>query len=74
MGLKRRGIQKSRIHELRDAYRGLFTEAGTLRGRLDGVLAAHGHEPLVRTVVDFIRTGGGRAMCVPQQEIRAAAE
>jgi UDP-N-acetylglucosamine acyltransferase len=74
VGLKRRRIEKSRIHELRDAYRGLFTEAGTLRGRLDGVLAAHGHEPLVRTVVDFIRTGGGRAMCVPEHEVRAAAE
>ena len=68
VGLKRRGIEKSRIHELRAAYRGLFAEAGTLRARLDDVLAAHGHEPLVRTVIDFIRAGGERAICVPQYE------
>jgi UDP-N-acetylglucosamine acyltransferase len=68
VGLKRRGIEKSRIHELRAAYRGLFAEAGTLRARLDDVLAAHGHEPLVRTVIDFIQAGGERAICVPQYD------
>ena len=66
VGLQRRGIEKSRIHELRIAYRDLFAEAGTLRARMDEVHAARGHEPLVRTVIDFIRAGGERAMCVPQ--------
>jgi UDP-N-acetylglucosamine acyltransferase len=68
VGLKRRGIEKSRIQELRLAYRGLFADAGTLDGRLDEVFSAHGHEPLVQTVIDFIRAGGERAMCVPARQ------
>ncbi len=69
VGLKRRGFEKSKIHELRAAYRALFDDAGPLRARLDDVMAAHGNEPLVRTVIDFIRAGGERAaFCVPERE------
>jgi UDP-N-acetylglucosamine acyltransferase len=68
VGLKRRGIDNSRIHEIRAAYRGLFADTGTLRGRLDDVLAAHGHEPMARKIVDFVRSGGDRAICMPQRK------
>ena len=67
VGLKRRGIENSRIHVLRAAYRDLFTEIGTLRDRVEEVRAQHGHEPLVRTLTDFIGTSGERGVCVPQQ-------
>jgi UDP-N-acetylglucosamine acyltransferase len=68
VGLKRRGVDKSRIHELRAFYRDLFSGSGALRARLADVLAAHGHEPLVRAVIDFIQAGGQRPLCVPQCE------
>jgi UDP-N-acetylglucosamine acyltransferase len=68
IGLKRRGIENARIHVLRAAYRGLFAETGTLRSRLEGVSAEHGHEPLVRKVTDFIGASGERGICVPEQQ------
>jgi UDP-N-acetylglucosamine acyltransferase len=74
VGLKRRGIENLRIHEMRAAYHGLFADTGTLQGRLDDVLAAHGHEPLARKMVDFIRTGGERAICTPQKKHQGRAE
>jgi UDP-N-acetylglucosamine acyltransferase len=66
VGLKRRGIDNSRIHVVRAAYRGLFAETGTLRARIDGVNAQHGHEPLVQMITDFIGASGKRGICVPQ--------
>jgi UDP-N-acetylglucosamine acyltransferase len=68
VGLKRRGIENSRIHKMRAAYRDLFADKGTLHARLDGVLAVHGHEQLVHKIVDFIRAGGQRAICMPQKK------
>lgn len=68
VGLKRRSIKSSRIHDIRAAYRGLFADTGTLRGRLDEVDAAYGHEPLARQIVDFVRIGGERAICTPQRK------
>ena len=67
VGLKRRGIENKRIHVLRDAYRDLFANIGTLRTRLDVVCTEHCHEPLVQMVTDFIRTSGERGICVPQK-------
>jgi UDP-N-acetylglucosamine acyltransferase len=69
VGLQRRGIENARIHVLRAAYRGLFADKDTLRARLDGVSAEHGHEPLVRMVTDFIRASGERGICVPKQAV-----
>jgi UDP-N-acetylglucosamine acyltransferase len=67
IGLKRRGIENGRIHLLRAAYRSLFADTGTLRTRIDGVSAEQGREPLVQTVIDFIRASGERGICVPQE-------
>ena len=69
VGLQRRGIENARIHVLRAAYRGLFAEKDTLRTRLDSVSAEYGHEPLVRTVTDFIRASGKRGICVPKEAV-----
>ena len=58
---------------LRAAYRGLFAAKDTLRTRLDGVSAEHGHEPLVRTVTDFIRASGERGICVPEAAVASSS-
>jgi UDP-N-acetylglucosamine acyltransferase len=73
VGLQRRGIENARIHVLRAAYRGLFAAKDTLRTRLDGVSAEHGHEPLVRTVTDFIRASGERGICVPEAAVASSS-
>ena len=66
---QRRGIENARSHVLRAAYRGLFAEKDTLRTRLDSVSAEYGHEPLARTVTDFIRASGKRGICVPKKVV-----
>ncbi len=66
VGLKRRGFERENIHRLRAAYRMLFSEEGTLMERVEDVALMFGDEPLVMQVVDFIREGGDRRICMPR--------
>lgn len=66
VGLKRRQLERERIHALRAAYRMLFADEGTLSERVSDVAARFAGEELVMTVVDFIRKGGDRALCTPR--------
>lgn len=66
VGLKRRGFERESIHKLRAAYRMLFSEEGTLLERVEDVAAMFADEALVLEVVDFIRKGGDRRVCMPR--------
>ncbi|MEJ1159366.1 acyl-ACP--UDP-N-acetylglucosamine O-acyltransferase [Prosthecomicrobium sp. N25] len=66
VGLRRRGFERENIHRLRAAYRMLFSDEGTLMERVADVAAMFAAEPLVMEVVDFIRGGGDRALCMPR--------
>jgi UDP-N-acetylglucosamine acyltransferase len=66
VGLKRRGFSHEAIHELRRAYKQLFTGRGTLRERVDDVAAAYPDQEAVRQIVEFVRAGGERAICMPR--------
>lgn len=66
VGLKRRGFERDSIHKLRAAYRMLFSEEGTLMERVEDVAAMFADEQLVVDVVDFIRAGGDRRVCMPR--------
>ncbi len=66
VGLKRRGFERERIHQLRAAYRMLFSDEGTLMERVEDVAAMFVEEPLVMEMVDFIRAGGDRRICMPR--------
>lgn len=66
VGLRRRGFERESIHRLRAAYRMLFSDEGTLLERVSDVATMFAAEPLVMDVVDFIRTGGDRAVCMPR--------
>lgn len=66
VGLKRRGFERERIHKLRAAYRMLFSEEGTLMERVADVAMMFADEPLVMQVVEFIREGGDRRVCMPR--------
>lgn len=66
VGLKRRGFSREQIHDLRRAYRLLFAAEGTLKERAEDVsaeFAAHGE---VQEILNFIREGGDRAVCMPR--------
>lgn len=66
VGLKRRGFERDSIHKLRAAYRMLFSDEGTLMERVEDVAAMFADEQLVMDVVDFVRQGGDRRVCMPR--------
>ncbi|KPL55224.1 UDP-N-acetylglucosamine acyltransferase [Prosthecomicrobium hirschii] len=66
VGLRRRAFERESIHKLRAAYRMLFSDEGTLMERVGDVAAMFADEPLVMEVVDFVRAGGDRALCMPR--------
>ena len=68
IGLQRRGFSREDIHTLRRAYRLLFADEGTLVERLDDVEEEFAGHPIVKEIVDFIRAGGKRSLCVPHPE------
>jgi UDP-N-acetylglucosamine acyltransferase len=68
IGLKRRGFSRDDIHELRRAYRLLFANEGTLKERVEDVASEFEAHPLIHEILDFIRAGGDRAICVPVGE------
>lgn len=68
IGLQRRGFSREDIHTLRRAYRLLFADEGTLLERLDDVEEEFGGHPIVKEIVDFIRAGGKRSLCVPHPD------
>lgn len=66
VGLKRRGFSRDAIHDLRRAYRALFAAEGTLSERVEDVAAEFSGHPQVHEILDFIRFGGDRAICMPR--------
>jgi UDP-N-acetylglucosamine acyltransferase len=67
VGLKRRGFDRDAIHDLRRLYRQLFATEGTLKERVDALSGEFGERTEARLILDFIREGGDRAICVPRQ-------
>ena len=66
VGLKRRGFSRDEIHSLRNAYRLLFSNEGTLKERLIDVEAMFPSDPGVRMIIDFIKERSDRSLCVPK--------
>jgi UDP-N-acetylglucosamine acyltransferase len=66
VGLKRRNFSREQIHELRRAYRALFAPEGTLKERLEDVEQEFAGNPEVTEILEFIRAGGDKQLCVPE--------
>ncbi len=66
VGLKRHGFEREHIHTLRQAYRLLFSNEGTLMERVEDVAQLFPDHPLVQLVVEFIRADSDRALCTPR--------
>ena len=73
VGLKRRGFTREQIHELRNAYRLLFAQEGTFQERLGDVAELFEKNAEVMEIVNFIRAGGNRPLCMPNRESRTDA-
>jgi UDP-N-acetylglucosamine acyltransferase len=65
VGLKRKGYSRDQIHELRKAYRMLFSSEGTLKERLEDVESMFSENPLAEQIIDFIKSDSDRSFCVP---------
>lgn len=66
VGLKRHGFEREDIHVLRQAYRLLFSNEGTLAERVADVGGVFPEHPLVRLIIDFIKAGDDRPLCLPR--------
>jgi UDP-N-acetylglucosamine acyltransferase len=68
VGLKRRGVTRERINELRAIYRELFHGEGYFEDRLAAVTERSGASPEVKAIIDFINAGEKRPLCVPRPD------
>jgi UDP-N-acetylglucosamine acyltransferase len=66
IGLKRRNFDRDAVNALRRAYRLLFADEGTLLERVDDVAQEFAGVAIVQEVVDFLRSAGDRAVCLPR--------
>jgi UDP-N-acetylglucosamine acyltransferase len=57
IGMRRRGLSKSDIHQVRAAYQQLFFGPGEFRTRLEAVETEYAANPLVARILAFIRAG-----------------
>lgn len=66
IGLKRRNFSRDNIHSLRAAYRMLFSAEGTIEERVNDVAEMFGNNRPVMEIIEFIRNGGQRSLCLPK--------
>lgn len=65
VGLKRRNVDRDRIHALRHVFKELFyDEVGTLSERAEKLKSQYGQEE-AKAVLDFVLTDTSRAFCTP---------
>jgi len=65
VGMKRRGVSRAAIHELRAAYKALFENTGTFEERVDAVAQRHAASAEVMRVIRFIREDTRRPLMAP---------
>jgi UDP-N-acetylglucosamine acyltransferase len=67
VGLKRRGLERSTIHDLRAAYKVLFGNHDTFKERVDRVREEFSHCDEVRRIVNFIDVDASRPLMTPRR-------
>ena len=68
VGLKRRDFDRETIHALRQAYRLIFAQEGTMAERLADVAELFGDNQPVMEIVEFISSDSSRSICQPMVE------
>jgi UDP-N-acetylglucosamine acyltransferase len=68
VGLKRGNFKREEIHTLRNAYRVLFSQEGTLQERIEDAAEMFKDNNGVNDIVQFIRSSSSRAICQPKNE------
>ena len=65
IGLKRKGLTRTQIYGMREAYRAIFEGAGTLRERIEAAAARWRDEPEIAEMIAFLQASAKRHICVP---------
>ncbi len=66
VGLKRRAFSRDAIHTLRNAYRLLFAEEGTMAERITDVSELFKDNEAVQEIIAFIQSDSSRSICQPK--------
>ena len=64
-GLKRRGLEKAEIHQIRAAYTAIFKGEGTMRERAERVQADYADVALVQIITSFLLVDSTRSFIQP---------
>lgn len=73
VGLKRRNVERERIHALRHVFKELFfSTSGTLTTRAEALKASYGQEEAT-ALLSFVLTDSSRSFCTPKATDREAA-
>ena len=66
IGIKRRGLTRTQLKQLREAYDMLFTGEGTLMERTEKAEQIFADDECVTKILDFIRADTSRSLSVPK--------
>ena len=70
VGLKRRNFPREEIHALRNAFKALFGDSGTvLAERIDRIRDEYATSSTVMDVIRFMDEASSRALCAPRRAI-----
>jgi UDP-N-acetylglucosamine acyltransferase len=73
VGLKRRNVERERIHALRHVFKELFNgSAGTLQTRAAELKEKY-TQPEAKSLIDFVLTDTDRAFCTPRGKLKDEA-
>ncbi|MCK5165886.1 MAG: acyl-ACP--UDP-N-acetylglucosamine O-acyltransferase [Rhodospirillaceae bacterium] len=68
VGIKRRGFDRETIHSLRNAYRLLFANEGTMAERIKDVAEMFKEVEPVMEIIDFVTADSSRSFCQPKSK------
>ncbi len=66
VGMRRHEIPREQIHAVRNAYKKLFAQGGTLMERVELVDKEYKDDVSVQKIIGFIKAASDRSFCVPQ--------
>jgi UDP-N-acetylglucosamine acyltransferase len=68
IGMKRRGLSREKIRDLRNAYRLLFNQESTFHERLQDIATKFIKNPEVMEIVEFIQSASSRSIVLPPSQ------
>ncbi len=68
VGMRRSNLPREQIHAVRNAYKKLFSDEGTLMERVALVEAEYSDFESVQKIVRFVKSASDRSFCVPSQK------